>query len=61
MRFIEYMPLDGGLWEREKVLFAAEILDRLTREIGSLVPSPDQDPGARPSIMTMSMAAGASA
>jgi cyclic pyranopterin phosphate synthase len=46
VRFIEYMPLDGGLWEREKVLFAAEILDRLTREIGPLVPSPDQDPRA---------------
>ena len=46
MRFIEYMPLDGGLWEREKVLFAAEILDRLTQEIGPLVPSPDQDPRA---------------
>ena len=61
MRFIEYMPLDGGLWEREKVLFAAEILDRLTQEIGPLVPSPDQDPRARPSIMTTLMAADASA
>ncbi len=62
VRFIEYMPLDGGLWEREKVLFAAEILDRLTREIGPLVPSRDQDPRApRPSIMTLLMAAGASA
>jgi GTP 3',8-cyclase len=46
MRFIEYMPLDGGLWEREKVLFAAEILDRLTREFGALEPAPDQDPRA---------------
>ena len=46
-RFIEYMPLDAGnLWEREKVLFAAEILDLLTREIGPLVPVPDQDPKA---------------
>ena len=28
LRFIEYMPLDAGhLWEREKVLFAADILD----------------------------------
>ena len=61
MRFIEYMPLDGGLWEREKVLFAAEILDRLTQEIGPLVPSPDQDPRPRPSIMTTLMAADASA
>ena len=46
MRFIEYMPLDSGLWEREKVLFAAEILDRLSREIGPLVPAADQDPRA---------------
>ncbi len=46
MRFIEYMPLDGGAWEREKVLFAAEILDRLRQEIGPLEPAPDQDPRA---------------
>src|SRR4051794_10343144 len=46
MRFIEYMPLDGGLWEREKVLFAAEILDRLNRDVGPLEPAPDQDPRA---------------
>ena len=32
LRFIEYMPLDAGhLWEREKVLFAADILDLLSR------------------------------
>jgi GTP 3',8-cyclase len=46
IRFIEYMPLDHGLWEREKVLFAAEILDRLAQGIGPLVPAPDQDPRA---------------
>jgi GTP 3',8-cyclase len=47
LRFIEYMPLDAGdRWEREKVLFASEILDRLTRGIGPLVPAPDQDPRA---------------
>jgi cyclic pyranopterin phosphate synthase len=46
IRFIEYMPLDSGMWERDKVLFAADILDRLTREIGPLVPAPDQDPRA---------------
>ena len=28
------------------MLFAAEILDRLTREIGPLAPAPDQDPRA---------------
>jgi GTP 3',8-cyclase len=45
MRFIEYMPLDAGhLWEREKVLFAAEILDRIEREVGPLAPVSDQDP-----------------
>jgi cyclic pyranopterin phosphate synthase len=47
LRFIEYMPLDAGnLWEREKVLFAAEILDLLAQGIGPLVPAPDQDPRA---------------
>ena len=45
LRFIEYMPLDAGhLWEREKVLFAADILEMLERGIGPLVPSADQDP-----------------
>jgi cyclic pyranopterin phosphate synthase len=44
LRFIEYMPLDAGhLWERNKVLFAAEILDALNQGIGRLVPSADQD------------------
>ncbi len=47
LRFIEYMPLDAGnLWEREKVLFAAEILDLLTEGIGPLAPVADQDPRA---------------
>lgn len=47
MRFIEYMPLDAGhLWEREKVVFADEILDTLAREVGPLAPVPDQDPRA---------------
>ncbi len=47
LRFIEYMPLDAGhLWEREKVLFAGEILDRLGTGIGPLVPAADQDPRA---------------
>jgi cyclic pyranopterin phosphate synthase len=44
LRFIEYMPLDAGhLWEREKVLFADDILEILVKGIGPLVPSPDQD------------------
>jgi GTP 3',8-cyclase len=47
LRFIEYMPLDAGnRWERDKVLFAAEILETLGREVGPLVPAPDQDPRA---------------
>ena len=47
LRFIEYMPLDAGhLWEREKVLFADDILSLLVRGIGPLVPIADQDPRA---------------
>jgi cyclic pyranopterin phosphate synthase len=47
LRFIEYMPLDAGdRWERGKVLFAAEILDRLAEGIGPLAPASDQDPRA---------------
>jgi GTP 3',8-cyclase len=47
LRFIEYMPLDAGdLWERGKVLLAAEILERLSEGIGPLAPAPDQDPRA---------------
>ena len=47
LRFIEYMPLDAGnLWERDKVLLASEILQRLSQGIGPLAPSPDQDPRA---------------
>ncbi len=45
VRFIEYMPLDGqNLWERRRVLFAEEILAVIEREIGPLVPVPEQDP-----------------
>jgi cyclic pyranopterin phosphate synthase len=47
LRFIEYMPLDAGnLWDRNKVLFAAEILERLAQGIGPLTTAPDQDPRA---------------
>jgi cyclic pyranopterin phosphate synthase len=47
LRFIEYMPLDAGdQWERGKVLYAAEILERLTAGVGPLIPAPDQDPRA---------------
>lgn len=47
VRFIEYMPLDAdAAWEREKVLFAQEIIDTLAQEIRPLVPLPNQDPRA---------------
>lgn len=47
IRFIEFMPLDAdNAWERDKVLFASEILEKLSAEIGPLVPSGDQDPSA---------------
>jgi cyclic pyranopterin phosphate synthase len=39
VRFIEFMPLDAdSQWQREKVLYAAEILQRLEAEFGPLVP-----------------------
>jgi cyclic pyranopterin phosphate synthase len=47
LRFIEYMPLDAdNAWERDKVLFAKEIIDVLSHEIMPLVPCADQDPHA---------------
>ncbi|WP_086696421.1 GTP 3',8-cyclase MoaA, partial [Streptomyces recifensis] len=43
MRFIESMPLDAqGAWEREKMVTAAEILDRI-RERFTLTPVPRED------------------
>ena len=45
LRFIEYMPLDAGhLWERDKVLFAADIIDLIERGIGPIKPVSDPDP-----------------
>lgn len=47
LRFIEFMPLDAdNAWERNKVLFAHEIIETLSKEILPLVPLPDQDPSA---------------
>ena len=47
VRFIEYMPLDAdAAWEREKVLFASEIIDLLSSKILSLVPLPNANPNA---------------
>jgi cyclic pyranopterin phosphate synthase len=46
MRFIEYMPIGAEAWERDKVFFAHEILERLEREVAPLVPADDYDPRA---------------
>jgi len=47
VRFIEFMPLDAdGAWRRDRVLFAADILERISREVGPLEPAPGQDPTA---------------
>ena len=46
IRFIEFMPLDAdNAWQREKVLFAHEIVEVLEREIMPLVPV-EHDPHA---------------
>ena len=47
LRFIEFMPLDAdNAWEREKVLFAHEIIETLSREIMPLVAVGPSDPSA---------------
>jgi len=47
VRFIEYMPLDAdAAWERDKVLFAEEIIATLSEGISPLIPLPNQDPRA---------------
>jgi len=47
VRYIEFMPLDAqGLWERERVLLADDVLAMLAREIGPLEEVPDRDPRA---------------
>jgi GTP 3',8-cyclase len=47
IRFIEFMPLDAdNAWEREKVLFAHEIIETLSREIMPLVPVEGQNRNA---------------
>ncbi|MCA9108688.1 MAG: GTP 3',8-cyclase MoaA [Planctomycetaceae bacterium] len=47
VRFIEYMPLDAdAAWERDKVLFADEIIETLSKEIRPLIPVPNSDPRA---------------
>ena len=47
VRFIEFMPLDAdSQWQREKVLFAHEIIARLEAEFGSLIPVPSDHANA---------------
>lgn len=47
IRFIEFMPLDHqGLWQRDRVLFASDIQEILSREISPLVEIPNEDPHA---------------
>ncbi len=47
IRYIEFMPLDAqGLWLRDKVLTADEMISILGREIGPLEEIPDRDPRA---------------
>ncbi len=47
IRYIEFMPLDAqGLWDRGRVLVAAEILRMLSEGIGPLEVVPDPDPRA---------------
>jgi GTP 3',8-cyclase len=47
IRFIEFMPLDSqGLWARQNVLSADEIIETLSREISPLLEIPDRDPRA---------------
>jgi cyclic pyranopterin phosphate synthase len=44
IRYIEFMPLDAqGLWDRDRVLLADDIVAMLRREIGPLEEIPDRD------------------
>ena len=47
VRFIEFMPLDAdSQWQRDKVLFAAEIMARIQAEFGLLQPVASSNPNA---------------
>src|SRR5579859_4889846 len=47
VRYIEFMPLDAqGIWERDRVLLADDVLAMLAREIGPLEEVLDSDPRA---------------
>src|SRR5262245_44907814 len=47
MRFIEYMPIGADSWERGKVYFAHEILERIEREVEPLVPRSEERRGGK--------------
>lgn len=46
LRFIEYMPIGANPWERNKVLFAHEILEILETQVAKLFPGAAYDPTA---------------
>ncbi len=47
VRFIEFMPLDAdSQWQRDKVLFASEIVARIEAEFGPLHPVASSNPNA---------------
>lgn len=47
VRFIEFMPLDADAsWQRDKVLFASEIIDILQAKFGALIPVESANPNA---------------
>ena len=47
IRYIEFMPLDSqGLWARENVLSADEIIETLSAQVSPLVEITDRDPRA---------------
>jgi GTP 3',8-cyclase len=58
LRFIEYMPIGADRWEREKVVFAHEILALIGREVGAIEPV-DPDPAAPAQIYRYSDGGGA--
>jgi cyclic pyranopterin phosphate synthase len=46
IRFIEYMPIGANPWEKAKVMLAHEILEKIDKEVGPLVPATNYDPMA---------------
>ena len=46
LRFIEYMPIGAGEWERSKLVSAAELLDLIDREVCPVAPAGSYDPTA---------------